>query len=127
MRVLKAHFSERYYENYESHSHPVTPQTKSSCIIRLHSSLTSVKIVYKTSCEHSMKNTACKHNREKTKQRLAFPVYDEEDILDWNAAIITPPPRPSGTIRVRLIYKGRRKPMPVENPWAHGNQKRGDK
>ena len=62
--------------------------------------------------EHS-KNTT----NEKQKQRLAFPTYDEEDILDWDAAIITPPPRQSGTIRVRLIYKGRSKPMPVENFW----------
>ena len=54
---------------------------------------------------------------EKQKQRLAFPTYDEEDILDWDAAIVTPPPRPSGAIRVRLIYKGRSKPMPIENPW----------
>ena len=54
---------------------------------------------------------------QKQKQRLTFPVYDEEDILNWDAAIVTPPPRRSGTIRVRLIYKGRRKPIPVENPW----------
>ncbi len=54
---------------------------------------------------------------KKRTQRLAFPTYDEEDLLDWDAAIVTPPPRPSGTIRVRLIYKGRSKPMPVENPW----------
>ena len=54
---------------------------------------------------------------KKQKQRLAFPVYDEEDILNWDAVIVTPPPRPSGTIRVRLIYKGRSKPVPVENPW----------
>ena len=60
---------------------------------------------------------------QKQKQRLTFPVYDEEDILNWDAAIITPPPRPSGTIRVKLIYKGRRKPIPVENPWAHWDQK----
>ena len=54
---------------------------------------------------------------QKQKQRLTFPVYDEEDILNWDAAIVTPPPRRSGTIRVRLIYKGRRKPIPVENFW----------
>ena len=54
---------------------------------------------------------------KKQKQRLAFPVYDEEDILNLDAVVYTPPPRPSGTIRVRLIYKGRSKPMPVENPW----------
>lgn len=54
---------------------------------------------------------------KKRKQRLAFPVYDEDDLLNWDAHIGTPPPRPSGTIRVRLIYKGRRKPMPVENFW----------
>ena len=65
-----------------------------------------------------MKNTHSTNiANKKTKQRLAFPVYDEEDILDWDAAIVTPPPRPSGTIRVRLIYKGRSKPMPVENFW----------
>ncbi len=58
------------------------------------------------------KNTTNK----KQKQRLAFPVYDEEDILNVDAVIVTPPPRQSGTIRVKLIYKGRSKPMPVENP-----------
>lgn len=58
-----------------------------------------------------LKNTTTK----KQKQHLAFPVYDEEDILNWDAAILTPPPRRSGTIRVRLIYKGRSKPIPVEN------------
>ena len=54
---------------------------------------------------------------KKQKQRLAFPVYDEEDILNLDAVIVTPPPRPSGTIRVKLIYNGRRKPIPVEDPW----------
>ena len=54
---------------------------------------------------------------KKQKQRLTFPVYDEEDILNLDAVIVTPPPRESGTIRVKLIYKGRRKPLPVENPW----------
>ncbi len=65
-----------------------------------------------------MKTTQSKNiTTKKQKQRLAFPVYDEEDILNWDAVIVTPPPRPSGTIRVRLIYKGRSKPIPVENFW----------
>ena len=65
-----------------------------------------------------MKTTRSKNTTiKKQKQHLAFPVYDEEDILNWDAAIVTPPPRRSGTIRVRLIYKGCRKPIPVENPW----------
>ena len=59
------------------------------------------------------KNTTNK----KQKQRLAFPVYDEEDILNVAAVIVTPPPRQSGTIRVKLIYKGPSKPIPVEDPW----------
>lgn len=59
------------------------------------------------------KNTTNK----KQKQRLAFPVYDEEDILNVDAVIATPPPRQSGTIRVKLIYKGHSKPIPVENFW----------
>ncbi len=64
-----------------------------------------------------MKTTHSKNTtNEKPKKRLAFPVYDEEDILNWDVTIM-PPPRRSGTIRVRLIYKGRSKPMPVENPW----------
>ena len=66
-----------------------------------------------------MKTTQSKDTSNKTsKQRLAFPAYDEEDILNWDAAILTQPPRPSGTMRVKLIYKGRRKPMPVEDPWV---------
>ena len=51
-------------------------------------------------------------------QRLTFPAYNEEDILYWDVSIVTPPPRPSGTIRVKLEYKGRNKPIPVENPWT---------
>ena len=50
-------------------------------------------------------------------QRLAFPTYSEEDILNWEVTIRVPPPRPSGTIRVKLKYKGRSKPIPMENPW----------
>ena len=30
--------------------------------------------------------------------------------------IIEAPPRPSGTVRVKLKYKGRSKPIPMENP-----------
>lgn len=58
-------------------------------------------------------NTANK----KQQQRLAFPVYDEEDILNVDAVIATPPPRQSGTIRVKLKYMGRSKPIPAEDPW----------
>ena len=64
---------------------------------------------------------------QKQKQRLAFPVYDEEDILNLDAVIVTPPPRESGTIRVKLIYEEPSKPIPVENPWAHWDQKRRQK
>ncbi|MYB94210.1 hypothetical protein F4054_18650 [Candidatus Poribacteria bacterium] len=65
-----------------------------------------------------MKTTQSKNTtNKKQKQRLAFPVYDEEDILDWDVAIVTPPPRRSGTIRVKLKYKGRSKPFPAENFW----------
>ena len=46
-----------------------------------------------------------------------FLSYTEEDLLDWDAAIITPPTRPSGTIRVKLKYKGRSKPFPVDSFW----------
>lgn len=64
-----------------------------------------------------MKNTQQTNTcKEKPKQRFAFLDYDEDDLLNWDVAI-TPPPRRSGTIRVRLVYKGRRKPMLVEDPW----------
>ena len=50
-------------------------------------------------------------------QPFEFLSYTEEDLLDWDAAIITPPPRPSGTIRVKLKYKGRSKPFPADSFW----------
>ena len=58
-------------------------------------------------------NTANK----KPMQRLAFPVYDEEDILNLDAVIVPPPPQLSRTIRVKLIYEEPSKPIPVENSW----------
>ena len=54
---------------------------------------------------------------KKQKPRLAFLSYDEEDILNLDVVVYTPPPRQSGTIRVKLIYEEPSKPMPVENPW----------
>ena len=65
-----------------------------------------------------MKTTQRKNTTNKKQmQRLAFPVYDEEDTFNLDAVIVTPPPRQSGTIRVKLKYKGRSKPFPVENFW----------
>ena len=76
------------------------------------------KIGYKRSAKHTMK-TPCPTNTtaKREKQRLAFPVYDEEDILDLDAVVYTPPPRQSGTIRVKLIYEEPSEPMPVEDLW----------
>ena len=52
-----------------------------------------------------------------TKQQLpVFPSYNAEDILNLDAVIITPPPRESGTIRVKLTYEEPSKPIPVEDP-----------
>ena len=66
-----------------------------------------------------MKNTQLTNtSKEKSKQRFAFLDYDEDDLLNWDFAITPPPPpRRSGTIRVKLIYKGRSKPFPVDNFW----------
>lgn len=50
-----------------------------------------------------------------TQQHLIPPLYDDEDVIDWDVAITSPPSRPSGTIRVKLKYKGRSKPFPIEN------------
>ena len=45
-----------------------------------------------------MKATHLKNTiSEKQTQRLAFPVYDEEDILNWDAAIVPASSRRSGT------------------------------
>lgn len=41
---------------------------------------------------------------------------DRPEILDWDAALETPPPRPTGTIKVRLNFLGRGKPIPLAEP-----------
>lgn len=38
-------------------------------------------------------------------------VESTEEILDWDAAIVAPPPRRCGKIRARLIFRGRGKPL----------------
>jgi len=47
-------------------------------------------------------------------------IYEaEEDLLDWDAHIETPPPpRSSGTIKGRFRYAGPRKPIPLDDPYA---------
>lgn len=50
-------------------------------------------------------------------EQFNFLSYSEDDLLDWDAAIITPPPRPSRKVRVKLKFKGRSKPFPIENFW----------
>ena len=50
-------------------------------------------------------------------QLPVFPFYEEEDILNLDAVIDTPPPRLSRTIRVKLTYEEPSEPMPVEDPW----------
>ena len=41
---------------------------------------------------------------------------DSPTILDWDACLETPPPRPAGRIKVRLNFLGRGKPIPLEGP-----------
>jgi hypothetical protein len=43
---------------------------------------------------------------------------DEDEILNWDFYIENPPIREQGTIRVKLVYAGPAKPIPVESPWA---------
>jgi len=38
------------------------------------------------------------------------------NVLDWEMDLTIPPPRPSGTIRVRLEECGRSQPTPVVDP-----------
>jgi len=47
-------------------------------------------------------------------------IYQAEDeLLDWDAHIETPPPpRRSGTIKVSFKYVGRSKPISLNDPWA---------
>lgn len=41
----------------------------------------------------------------------------EEDRLDWDAFIGSPPVRSHGTIDVTLSFAGRSKPLPVDDDW----------
>lgn len=50
-----------------------------------------------------------------SEENLALLPEDPE-VLDWDAGIETPPPRPMGTVLVKLEFQGRDKPVPVENP-----------
>ena len=45
------------------------------------------------------------------------PSVSEAEGTNWEAEIITPS-KPVHSLRVKLKYEGRRKPMPAESPWA---------
>jgi hypothetical protein len=60
---------------------------------------------------------APKQIKEEIRKNFIAPVpAPEEEILDWDVTIETPPPRPAGTIRVKLEYAGRSRPIPVSDP-----------
>lgn len=59
--------------------------------------------------------------RERIGQKsVVFGIREtDEELLDWDAYIETPPqPKRSGTIKVRFKYIGRSKPIPIDDPWA---------
>lgn len=44
------------------------------------------------------------------------PQLQEDEVLDWDARVDYPPARPSGTVRARLRFGGRSKPIPTTDP-----------
>lgn len=44
------------------------------------------------------------------------PALVEPEVLDWDAYLEHPPPRPHGVIQVQLVYGGRSRPIPVPGP-----------
>jgi hypothetical protein len=48
---------------------------------------------------------------EQPKSKIFVPADESEDILDLEAYVVPPPPRRQGKIKVRLIYKGRGRPI----------------
>jgi len=54
------------------------------------------------------------------KRSVGFGIREtDQDLIDWDAHIETPPPpRQSGTIKVRFKYVGRSKPIPIDDPWG---------
>ena len=42
----------------------------------------------------------------------------DEDILDWDARIETPPSTRTRKIKVKFKYIGRSKPIPIDDPWT---------
>ena len=73
-------------------------------------------IIQKGTSSEIMANQHADSTRTEDKYK-SLPCYNEEDILYWDIAIEKPPPRPSGTIHVKLKYKGRSKPIPVDDFW----------
>ena len=69
-----------------------------------------------------MSDVLTRDSAESTPARLpaepGCPPAGSEERLDWDVALVTPPARPHGTIRVTLEYKGRSKPIPTDDPWA---------
>jgi hypothetical protein len=67
----------------------------------------------------SEKQTLDAHNTAKVVP-LPLPIDIDDELLDWDARIETPPPpRRSGTIQVTLRRIGRGKPIPMADPEDH--------
>jgi hypothetical protein len=59
--------------------------------------------------------------RDSIHRHLVVPDISKgvEELLDWDTHIETPPPpRRSGTIKVKFRYIGRSKPISIDDPWT---------
>jgi hypothetical protein len=72
---------------------------------------------YEKAFEHLLRDLRQTPVKENSEGSPLLP-HDEEEILDWDAWITPPPPRRSGSIKVKLVYRGRSKPIPMMDPWA---------
>lgn len=41
---------------------------------------------------------------------------DTDEKLNWDVVLDPPPPRRKGSISVRLVYRGRSRPLPIVDP-----------
>lgn len=101
--------------DWDAYSPPPPPKNRRSVRVQLRYKGRAEPLPDLDSGERAMSDKNALEQAERPKTIRPSPV-SEEDVEKDDVIIPTPPPRRSGTIKVRLKYGGRSKPIPVDDP-----------
>ncbi len=104
--------------NDRAHSYTADPGKSIIGILKLYGPAATVDFVMQPAARPESRPIEVREAKQVfPRTKAVFPLV-EEDRYFWDAALQVPTPKRRGVINATLVFKGRRKPPPAEDPFA---------